>query len=222
MKALVLAGGRGTRLRPITHTAAKQLVPVANKPVLFYGLEALRDAGIRRGRHRGERPARDAAARSAHRRAHHGHGEQPGRDPRRGRRRLALRPRRSPTSSRRRRSGWRTRSRSAEDFLGDEPFVMYLGDNLIKDGITAVRARVRGEQARRADPARPREDPAGVRRGRAGGRPRRAAGGEAEAAALRPGAGRRLPVQRLRLRRGATPSGRAGAASSRSPTPSST
>src|SRR5580765_7260327 len=47
MKALVLAGGRGTRLRPITHTSAKQLVPVANKPVLFYGLEAIREAGIR-------------------------------------------------------------------------------------------------------------------------------------------------------------------------------
>ncbi len=46
MKALVLAGGAGTRLRPITHTSAKQLVPVANKPVLFYGLEAIRDAGI--------------------------------------------------------------------------------------------------------------------------------------------------------------------------------
>jgi glucose-1-phosphate thymidylyltransferase len=42
----VLAGGRGTRLRPLTHTSAKQLFPVANKPVLFYGLEAIRDAGI--------------------------------------------------------------------------------------------------------------------------------------------------------------------------------
>ena len=46
MKALVLSGGSGSRLRPITHTSAKQLLPVANKPVLFYGLEAIRDASI--------------------------------------------------------------------------------------------------------------------------------------------------------------------------------
>jgi glucose-1-phosphate thymidylyltransferase len=46
MKAFVLAGGSGTRMRPITHTSAKQLIPVANKPVLFYGLESMAAAGI--------------------------------------------------------------------------------------------------------------------------------------------------------------------------------
>src|SRR2546423_9514232 len=47
LRGLILSGGAGTRLRPITHTSAKQLVPVANKPVLFYGIDALASAGIR-------------------------------------------------------------------------------------------------------------------------------------------------------------------------------
>lgn len=46
MKALVLSGGSGSRLRPITHTSARQLLPVADQPVVFYGLEAIRDASL--------------------------------------------------------------------------------------------------------------------------------------------------------------------------------
>ena len=90
MKALVLSGGSGSRLRPITHTSAKQLVPVANKPVLFYGLEAIRDAGITDvGIVVGET---EPAIRDG------------------GRRRRRVRAERRPTSARRRRWVWRTRS----------------------------------------------------------------------------------------------------------------
>jgi glucose-1-phosphate thymidylyltransferase len=114
VKGLVLSGGAGTRLRPITHTSAKQLVPVANKPVLFYGLEAMRAAGIDEvGIVVGETRAEIAAA--------VGDGSRFG---------LAVTylPQEAPL-------GLAHAVLIAEEFLGDSPFVMYLGDNLLKEGI---------------------------------------------------------------------------------------
>jgi glucose-1-phosphate thymidylyltransferase len=114
MKGLVLSGGAGTRLRPITHTSAKQLVPVANKPVLFYGLEAMHAAGIDEvGIVVGETRAEIEAA--------VGDGSRFGL-------RVTYLPQDAPL-------GLAHAVLIAEEFLGDSPFVMYLGDNLLKEGI---------------------------------------------------------------------------------------
>jgi glucose-1-phosphate thymidylyltransferase len=118
LKGLVLSGGRGTRLRPITHTSAKQLVPVANKPVLFYGLEAMAAAGIEEvgiiiAPETGE-AIREAA----------GDGSRFGIE-------ITYIEQDEP-------KGLAHAVLTAEKFLGSEPFVMYLGDNLLKDGITAL------------------------------------------------------------------------------------
>lgn len=117
IKALVLAGGSGRRLRPITHTFAKQLVPVANKPILFYGLEALRDAGITDvGMVVGETaPAIQASV---------GDGSAFGV-------RVTYIQQDAPL-------GLAHAVLVARDFLGDDDFVMYLGDNFIVGGITAL------------------------------------------------------------------------------------
>jgi glucose-1-phosphate thymidylyltransferase len=117
MKALVLAGGSGTRLRPITHTSAKQLVPVANKPVLFYGLEAIRDAGITEcGIVVGDTaPAIRETV---------GNGSAFGLD-------VTYLTQRAPL-------GLAHAVTVGREFLGDDDFVMYLGDNFIVGGITGL------------------------------------------------------------------------------------
>ena len=115
LKGLILSGGAGTRLRPITHTSAKQLVPVANKPVLFYGIEALvgagvTDIGIVIAPDTGEEIKRAV-----------GDGSAFG-----GRVTYIQQP--EPL-------GLAHAVLTAEEFLEDGPFVMYLGDNLLRDGI---------------------------------------------------------------------------------------
>ena len=117
LKGLVLSGGAGTRLRPITHTSAKQLVPVANQPVLFYGLIALRDAGITDiGIVVGDTQAEIEAA--------VGDGSDLGI-------RVTYIRQDAPL-------GLAHAVLTAEPFLGNSPFVMYLGDNLLRDGITEL------------------------------------------------------------------------------------
>jgi glucose-1-phosphate thymidylyltransferase len=114
IKALILSGGKGTRLRPITHTSAKQLVPVANKPILFYAIEAMREAGLTDvgivvGETHEEIKAAVGNGSEFGVKATYIHQEAP--------------------------LGLAHAVKVSRGFIGDDSFVMYLGDNIIKDGI---------------------------------------------------------------------------------------
>jgi len=115
MKGLILAGGTGSRLRPITHTGPKQLVPVANKPVIQYGIEDLRDAGIEDiGVVLGEKGRKDIQA-------FLGDGSDFGVN-------ITYIVQGEPL-------GLAHAAGCARDFVGNDDFVMYLGDNILKQGI---------------------------------------------------------------------------------------
>lgn len=115
MKALVLAGGQGTRLRPLSHTTAKQLVPIGGRPVLFHCLDAIKDAditdvGIVVGGHAAE--IEEAV----------GDGSAFGLS-------VTYIPQEKPL-------GLAHCVHISREFLGEDDFVMFLGDNVVEEGIT--------------------------------------------------------------------------------------
>jgi glucose-1-phosphate thymidylyltransferase len=131
VKALILAGGAGTRLRPITHTRAKQLVPVANKPILFYVLESVAEAGIKEvGIVVGDTASeiRDAV----------GDGSGWGIE-------VTFLPQVAPL-------GLAHAVLVAREFLGEDDFVMYLGDNMLKHDLKELVDRFERDRARAAFP----------------------------------------------------------------------
>jgi glucose-1-phosphate thymidylyltransferase len=131
VKGLILSGGAGTRLRPITHTSAKQLVPIANKPILFYGIEDMVAAGIKEigiiVGSTGEE-VREAVG-----------------DGSRWDVQVSYIPQDEPL-------GLAHCVLIAEKFLGEDDFVMYLGDNMLQQGLVNFTKRFEADQARSALP----------------------------------------------------------------------